>query len=69
MKNCTVFINPDNYRVNGFSYEIYTERFSLRELIVETLNMIENQRAYEANARVVNVADQMLATLINMVDR
>ena len=25
MKNCTVFINPNNYKVNGFSYEIYTE--------------------------------------------
>jgi hypothetical protein len=25
MRNCTVFINPNNYKVNGFSYEIYTE--------------------------------------------
>jgi hypothetical protein len=25
MKNCTVFIDPNNYRVNGFSFEIYTE--------------------------------------------
>jgi hypothetical protein len=27
MKNCTVLIDPINYRVNGFSYEIYTENF------------------------------------------
>jgi|688.fasta_scaffold1855539_1 hypothetical protein len=25
MKNCTIFVDPINYRVNGFSYEIYTE--------------------------------------------
>jgi hypothetical protein len=25
MKNCTVLIDPINYKVNGFSYEIYTE--------------------------------------------
>lgn len=25
MKKCTVLIDPINYKVNGFSYEIYTE--------------------------------------------
>jgi hypothetical protein len=25
MKNCTVLIDPINYRVNGFSYEIYED--------------------------------------------
>lgn len=25
MKMCTVFINPNNYRVNGFSFEINIE--------------------------------------------
>lgn len=38
------------------SYEIYTERFSLRELIVETLNMIEirhNQKREKVNLQFI----------------
>jgi signal transduction histidine kinase len=44
------------HAIESGSYEIYTERFSLRELIVETLNMIEirhNQKRENINLQFI----------------
>jgi signal transduction histidine kinase len=55
----TKSVIDDAIRLNAIesgSYEIYTERFSLRELIVETLNMIEvrhNQKRENINLQFI----------------
>ncbi len=55
----TKSIIDDAIRLNAIesgSYEIYTERFSLRELIIETLNMIEirhNQKRENINLQFI----------------
>lgn len=46
----------------------YTDTFGV-DLSTETMRMMNYQKMYEANAKVLQVADQMLGTLIDIVAR
>lgn len=46
----------------------YTDAFGV-DLSTETMRMMNYQKMYEANAKVLQVADQMLGTLIDLVAR
>jgi flagellar hook protein FlgE len=53
--------------VNGFGSTISGQlEMSNVDMATEFTNMIEAERGYEANSRVITTADQMLQTLVNM---
>jgi flagellar hook protein FlgE len=53
--------------VNGMGITISGElEMSNVDMATEFTNMIEAERGYEANSRVITTADQMLQTLVNM---